>query len=144
MINYEQFNGHTKGEWYWKLNESSKQVDLVGKQFWIVMDFVRYGMRSAAPRFIGKDGLLYRAEHWGVKVLGREHHAEWYKALDHPDAKLIEKAPELLQEHILLRNQRNKLARILKGLVMMGVVEITKSEYPDWEDWCTEPEFKNV
>lgn len=144
MIDYEQFKGHTKGDWHWKLNEECKQVYLVGKNSWTVMDFVRYGMRGAAPRFIGKDGLLYRAEHWGVKIAGREHHVKWCKELNHPDAKLIEKAPELLKEHIELRNQRNKLAKVLKELVRLGVIYVETEDYPDWVDWAEEEKFEDV
>ena len=59
------------------------------------MDFVRFGMSGASPRF--RSGpVLVRAEQFAEEVKGREHHAEWFKAINHPDAQLIAAAPDLL------------------------------------------------
>jgi len=60
--------------WHWQVNETGHQVRLFDSRHNIIMDFVRWGMNSAAPRFC-TDGLLYRAEHFAVEVPGREHHA---------------------------------------------------------------------
>lgn len=90
---------HTRGPWRWEINEKHKSVQLCGgkPQYDLtVMDFVRYGMSGAAPRFI-QDGLLYRCEKWAVPVEGREHHKTWFQAIDHPDAALIAAAPDLLE-----------------------------------------------
>jgi hypothetical protein len=65
----------------------------------IVIDFVRWGMSNAAPRFNTERpgsglNIMERADRFGLIVPGREHHAEWFKAIDHPDARLIEAAPD--------------------------------------------------
>lgn len=92
---------HTPGPWRWEISESGKQVNLCGgvpKFDLTVMDFVRWGMGGAAPRFRDNSdmGLMQRSDKFAVKVGGREHHAKWFKDLDHPDARLIAAAPDLL------------------------------------------------
>ncbi len=91
-------SAHTQGPWRWELNEKSKWVELFGRGGLIVMDFRRWGMNGASPRF--RDGsdrdLLAPAQAFGSVVAGREHHAAWFKRLNHPDANLIAAAPDLL------------------------------------------------
>lgn len=66
-----------------------------------MLNFVRWGLNRAAPMF-----WFWRAgQHWSKPpkradalakaVAGREHHADWFAEIDHPDAKLITLAPEL-------------------------------------------------
>lgn len=95
---------YTPGPWRWEFNEKSKDINLVGgKTIYdlTVMDFVRYGMGGAQPRFNIDHGqdlqLMHKASEMGVIVKGREHHANWFKDINHPDAKLISSAPELLE-----------------------------------------------
>lgn len=91
----------THGPWRWELNEKSRQLHLCGgapTYDLTVMDFVRWGMGNAAPRFREiRDGLnlMHRCERWAVTCPGREHHEFWFKLLDHPDANLISAAPDL-------------------------------------------------
>lgn len=93
----------TPGPWRWELNERHRGLCLCGAAGYdlTVMDFVRWGMGSAAPRFRTEVGgapqVMVRAESFGVVVPGREHHAEWFKTVNHPDAALIASAPELLE-----------------------------------------------
>ena len=101
-----EFKG-TCAPWRWELNENSKDVILCGGKPTYdstVMDFVRYGMGGAAPRFkievAPALGIMQRCELFGVEVKGREHHSKWFKAIDHPDANLISAAPDLLQAAI--------------------------------------------
>lgn len=94
----------TPGPWRWEINLKSLGVQLCGgrPRFDLtVMDPVRWGMGSASLRF--RDGmagddlnLMFRAERYARPVPGREHHAEWFQGLRHPDAQLIEAAPDLL------------------------------------------------
>lgn len=95
---------HTPGPWRWEMNIASKQVRLVGGKVRYdlnVMDFVRYGMSSASPRFNVERRenihLMTRADELGAVVPGREHHADWFQAIDHPDANLIAAAAEMYE-----------------------------------------------
>ena len=96
---------HTPGPWRWELNESSKSVSLVGGKPMFdktVMDFRRYGTGGAAPSFndavaTGEYNIMERCEVYGKLVSGREHHADWFKDISHPDAQLIADAPMILQ-----------------------------------------------
>ena len=96
----------TPGPWVWSLNKKTHHITLTGKFGWghTVMDFVRYGMNSAAPRF-NVDDLMYRADALASVIAGEEHHVDWNMDINHPDANLIAAAPDLLQV----------LKRIIKG-----------------------------
>jgi len=88
------------------VNRKSKDIKLVGghPQFdKTVMDFERWGMGGASPRFALQFGdshimtrLCDRLE-WIQPFSGRSHHADWCAGVIHPDARLIEAAPELLE-----------------------------------------------
>lgn len=88
---------HTKGPWYWEVNPQSKSFSLRAPQKGgtIVMDFTRYGMQSAQPRFrVGN--ILHDAAELTVVDPERDHHKNWHRLLEHPDARLIAAAPDLL------------------------------------------------
>jgi hypothetical protein len=53
-------------------------------------------MNGAAPTFIDHRLIMHRADSNLAVVEGREHHASWFKTIDHPDAWLIAAAPCLL------------------------------------------------
>lgn len=100
-----KYAGHTAGPWRWELSLALKQVRLCGgvvKYDLKVMDFVRWGMSNAAPRFNLERRenlhLMTRADELSVIVPGREHHADWFRNIDHPDAALIADAPYLACE----------------------------------------------
>lgn len=114
---------HTPGPWKWRVNEATKQVVLEGGEIrydLLVMDFVRYGINRAAPRFNSEIrphmNIMKRAETFAAVQAGREHHADWHKVIVHPDAALIEQAPAM---DIVLRLVAAGLARIERphGLV---------------------------
>ncbi|SFQ46498.1 hypothetical protein SAMN05216229_12344 [Geopseudomonas sagittaria] len=95
---------HTAGPWRWEINEKHKTMQLAGgvpKYDITVMCFERWGMHSAVPmlRNTAEDGMniMHRCTDFAVPVSGREHHAHWLKTIDHPDARLISAAPELLE-----------------------------------------------
>lgn len=81
--------------WHWQINESDHHVTLFDSHHNIVMDFVRWGMGSAAPRF-NDNGIMRRVDEFATIVPGREHHASWFKDIDHPTARLIAQAPHAL------------------------------------------------
>lgn len=78
------------------MNPKSNTVELSrGKYGDIVLDFKRWGMGGATPRF-RVDGLMRTAVEVSAPQPGREHHAEWWRIINHPDASLIAAAPDLL------------------------------------------------
>jgi hypothetical protein len=93
----------TPGPWRWELNRKGKRVQLCGgvPRFDLtVMDFIRWGMGGAQPRFLeawksNSMMLLENAPKFGKDVPGREHHSDWFQTIDHPDAHLIAAAPDL-------------------------------------------------
>jgi hypothetical protein len=101
-------SGHTPGPWRWNVNPSSKSVSLDGGRPEFdktVVDFHRWGMSSAAPRFnsaiVGDEFNIMFAAHeykgWLIPFAGREHHSNWAMNINHPDARLIAAAPDLLE-----------------------------------------------
>lgn len=115
---------HTPGPWRWELNEKHKSVNLCGgnpkegfgRYDLTVLGFDRWGMNGAAPRFRDERCILHRAEKFATVAPGREHHQDWFKLIDHPDARLIEAAPEMFD---LLDDAHSALidAGICPGLV---------------------------
>ena len=88
------------GPWRWQANPKHKSISLVGGRptyDLTVMDFVRWGMSGAAPRFrdLSERGLnlMNQVRRWFVNAPKREHHADWFQFVDHPDANLIAAAP---------------------------------------------------
>lgn len=97
----------TPGPWRWEVNEKCNQIQLCGGDpkggfgafDLTVMDFERWGMRGAAPRFVDRSHthpILARADTFAVIAPYREHHASWFKLIDNPDANLIASAPDIL------------------------------------------------
>lgn len=90
---------HTKEPWRWEFNEKHKTVSIVGgvPRFDLtVMDFERWGMGGAVPRFrdTAHDGMnvmhrLCDRKDWFAPYAGREHHANWHANVIHPDARRI-------------------------------------------------------
>jgi hypothetical protein len=86
----------TPGPWRWELNEKSKRVALQGgkpKYDCTVMDFVRYGMNGAMPRFVTEPkpfmNIMKPCTAYAKEVEGRKHHADWFKTIDNQDANYI-------------------------------------------------------
>lgn len=95
---------YTLPPWRWEFNPGSKRIQLVGgkpRYDLIVMDFVRYGMAGAAPRFNVELrtslNVMKRVEEFAAIEPGRAHHADWHRLIRHPDAQLIEVSPELYE-----------------------------------------------
>lgn len=95
---------HTPGPWKWVIDTKSKRLALRGAvRCTPVMEFARWGTSSATAMLRDTErhgcGLLYRVHErpdWIAPEPGREHHKDWHQLLTHPDACLIESAPELL------------------------------------------------
>lgn len=90
-------SAHTPGPWRFVVHPKSFTVDLSrGSHGDTVMSFRRWGMAGAQP-FFRRDGLLVSAHDLSLPEVGREHHADWWRRIEHPDALLIEAAPALLE-----------------------------------------------
>jgi hypothetical protein len=131
---------HTPGPWRWEINRQSKSIQLVGGRPQgdkTVMDFERWGMHSAAPRFnaaiVGNEfNIMYAPQDhtgWVQPFPGRGHHAKWCADVDHPDARLIAAAPELLHAlRHLMHNIKASGKRIDLGLAPeMAAAAIAKA-----------------
>jgi hypothetical protein len=98
---------HTPGPWRWEFNKEHRSVHLVGgkPQFDLtIIDFCRWGMNGATMRLrdTAHDGYnlmhdLHKRPDWIAPQPGREHHKSWHQLVTHPDARLIEAAPDLLE-----------------------------------------------
>jgi len=110
----ERWAKASKGKWMWEINPKSHSVDLGTSYGMTVMDFVRWGMGRAAPRFRDESDILRRADTLMEPIPGREHHSHWAQRINHPDAVAIAAAPEdirsLLAEVRRLRGAQIPLA----------------------------------
>jgi hypothetical protein len=114
---------HTPGPWRWEFNAAHKTVDLVGGRPMFdltVMDFARWGMGHAVPRFrdTSVDGMnlmdrLCDKPEWIAPEPGREHHKKWHQLVTHPDARLIEAAPCMYSLLAIMAENGDNAARQL-------------------------------
>ena len=81
---------HTPGPWEWRVSSSMWSVALIAPHSGqlTVMDFVRWGMDRAQPRFSDRDG---------SRKGGLMHKASLIDVSAHPDARLIAAAPDMLE-----------------------------------------------
>lgn len=131
-------NKHTPGPWRWEFNKAHRSITLVGgrPQFDLtVMDFARWGMSGATMRLLGSepDGLqlLFRVHErpdWYRPEVGREHHEHWHQLLTHPDARLIEAAPDLLEALEALVSQRNSTEMARAGDLARAAIRKARGE----------------
>jgi len=129
---------HTKGPWRWEFNKKHKNVHLVGgvpKYDLTVMDFERWGMGGAVPRFrdtfeTGMNSMhrLCDKADWVQPFPNRDHHAHWCAAVIHPDARLIAAAPELLEALKRLLNADHDEYLTPQGVRNFAKAAIAKAE----------------
>ncbi len=118
---------HTPGPWRWEFNEKHKQLTLVGgvpKYDLTIMGFSRWGMWGAGVDLRevseGHESLncMYRLndrKDWIQPFPGRDHHAHWCAAVNHPDMVLMQSAPELLDALERLVSERTAGLASLSG-----------------------------
>jgi len=117
--------GPTPGPWRWEINRAHKSVHIVGGRPTFdktVMDFERWGMFGAAPRFNeaiagNQYNVMTRVSDrtdWIVPFDRREHHSDWCADITHPDARwMVECRPArmalILADHARLTAERDSL-----------------------------------
>ena len=156
MIDIKLFEGHTPGIWKWAGDSEihSLRLESRAKGLMCVMDFQRWGMQNAVPCFATK-GLMDKASDWlqfqvgDRSIVGHEAalkdisvYRYDIRGIDHPDARLIESAPELLAELIETRAQRdqarNAVAQMFTAIDLEGeagieaVHKIARAEIESW------------
>lgn len=130
----------TAGPWKWNVNRKYKQCHLEGtpaEGCEYVMDFVRWGMGGSAPRFRTPAGVMQRADELSVVVRHREHHENWYRTIEHPDARFIALAgsvdlPALLA-HVKAMEKVREAAKVLASKA-----ERKKGTTAQWIVWNSE------
>lgn len=105
----EQPDGHTKGPWGWFGNESGIYLATPDRGRTYVMGFRRHGLQGAQPTF--REGGIMRPAAELVRFAVGEGEAKGFAAgrtdrsvyrydisdVDHPDARLIAAAPDMLE-----------------------------------------------
>ena len=105
----ERWSKASNGAWIWEVNPKYHTVSLRSRGGLVVMDFVRWGMGSAAPRFLDENHLLHRVDKLMEPIPGREHHSHWAQQVNHPDAVAIAAAPEDVRSLLAeVRRQRDE------------------------------------
>lgn len=139
---------HTPGPWRWEFNEKHRQLTLVGgrpKYDLTIMEFCRWGMwgagvsmRDTAPEAEGFNLMhkVHERPDWVVPFPGRAHHKDWCAAIDHPDMRLMQAAPDLLEaleaSNLLLRTKRHacentEVCRVLDVHIERNAAAIAKA-----------------
>jgi hypothetical protein len=120
---------HTPGPWRWCINRKSRILELEAYRLGggtTVIQPTRWGMDSATIMAGDHEHVLHKLQDrpdWIAHFQGRGHHAKWAAGVCHPDLRLIEAAPVLL----------DCLQRIADDLVAMK-----EHKLPDG-DLCNEP-----
>lgn len=139
----ERWNAASAGKWFWDVNPKANQVTLETSLHMIVMDFVRWGMNRASPRF-RVNGLMQRCETLSEPIPGREHHSDWERWINHPDAIAIAAAPEdirsLIAEVRRLREENEKMKTLYEndGKVIERVAKERNRIIHLFRFWVTE------
>ncbi|MFJ8110454.1 hypothetical protein [Streptomyces sp. NPDC096132] len=110
-------NAAYPGPWHWRGNTEARHFRLQSPTNggMTVMDFVRYGMNGAQPRF-AIDGIMHKAEElveYEVAAWSKDIYRKDVSGIGHPDAQFIaharEDVPALLAEIHRLKEQRKFL-----------------------------------
>ena len=130
----------TKGPWFWNINRRAKRAELVNSKTDIVIDFVRWGMRGAIPRF-NIDGIMWAANHMAWNWPNRDHHSEWAQKIVTPDADFIaharEDVPYLLDKVARLRRELEETRELCRKSVGRLVGTIDSQGRPVVKDCLT-------
>ena len=138
----------TPGPRRFEVNRKRKAVELSGGSPRFdksIMTFARYGMDRAAPVFwFWQKGENWsekpkRADELAVAVPGREHHADWFAVIDHPDARFLETNPadvvEIIERLERAEAENAKLREALHALSMPKDIQGNKARIELAKRW---------
>lgn len=139
---------YTPGPWRWEINLINKHLNLVGGKIpydLYVMDFVRWGMGGAIPRFnvdyTGGLNIMTKADEMATIIPERRHHANWFQTISHPDAQLIAAAPDLLEAlQEILKYHSDKPTGLVEGHKLDGTPAFSKARSAIYK--ATNPDYK--
>ena len=129
-------NAATMGPWQWDVNKKCRTVHL-GNHKWVVMDFVRWGMNSAQPRF-SYEGLLEKSSDLAIER--KAHHVGFDMDIVNPDAQFIAQAREGWQHAIERAIQAEERVKLLEK-ALDDAIRLVKVSDIDWHiehDWALE------
>ena len=113
----QKLKATTPGPWYWRGVKKLHDVALLSTKngHQTVMDFVRWGMSGAGPRF-KMDGVLERIETLASPRQAHRPDGEFYH-INHPDAEFIASSPEMVAKLIAaVREMENQLEEVQENL----------------------------
>jgi hypothetical protein len=142
---------HSALPWRWEVNRAHHHVTICGgspRYDATVMDFVRWGMSGAAPRFMTspsvepfRGGDMQRCDEMAVPFKGAEHHADWKATIENPDADYLLLAAnaypglralvsELVRQNKALSESLMKINVIRNSIVGLQTVNWSEHIYP--------------
>lgn len=146
--------GPTEGPWKWRINRNYKQISLVGRNSDIVMDFARWGMGGASPRFACHKTplkILDRPVDRPDWIADSPDHTTAHRKIVQVDAAFMEAADPTTIRALLadLDELRAALAKLTAprpvsewsedfGAVLWWKLPVGEAPYcgePTWDDW---------
>lgn len=97
-----RYEGHTPGDWGWFGNVQTRMVHLATKHSGriFVLSFRRWGLQSATPYFQDRKRCIIRP---ADQFANPDHNGDFFQ-IDHPDARLLEDAPKLAAQAVMLKD----------------------------------------
>lgn len=141
----------TPGKWRWQANPNGRSVGVYGGRHpydLTVMDFVRWGMDSAMPRFrdMREAGLnlMTKVTAFFVNAPQRDHHADWFQFVNHPDAEFMCAGDDMMRLIEALWAEREAQEKRIAELEVDEVTEsmwggLARDLFLAWDMGCKTP-----
>jgi hypothetical protein len=131
VADFNTVQAATPGPWRWNVNPKGKSIRLESQGGSTVMDFVRWGMQGAQPRF-RQEWWMVDAAKMATPIPGRRHHEDWARELRHPDARFVEQAHDISSAYLRLfvatRQEIQKLQQRVWELEAAAAQSLDSSE----------------